>query len=75
MVCLFSRKTWFKKRHFSDTDGDNPDTRFLRLSNGLLIELNSKDTISMKENSVTSVSGLSNEGVIRILLVRALAKI
>ena len=36
--CLFSSKTWFKNRHFSDADGEKPDTRFLLLgNNGLLV--------------------------------------
>ena len=35
--CLFCRKTWFKNRHFSDANGDKPDTRFLLLVNGLLV--------------------------------------
>ena len=37
LLFRFSRKTWFKNRHFSDTEGDKRDTRFLFLSNGLFL--------------------------------------
>ena len=34
---LFSCKTCSKNGHFSDDDGDKPDTRFVLLGNGLCV--------------------------------------
>ena len=37
VYCLCSHKTWLKNRHFSDADGNMPDTRFLLFGNGLTV--------------------------------------
>ena len=41
--CLFSRKTWFKNKHFSDADADKPDTRFELFGNATLEIMKSHD--------------------------------
>ena len=31
LLFIITHKTWFKNKHFPDSDGDKPDTRFLLL--------------------------------------------
>ena len=59
---LFSRKNWFKNRHFSDADGDKPDRRFTSKSKERVVSL-----VKAKQPFLFGLAErLSNEGTRKI---------